>query len=378
MKIAIVHDFLTKLGGAEKVLQTIHKIFPDAPIYTLLYDKVGTKREFCRPDYKIITSGLQKLPGFIRRRHRHLLSKFPQAIENFDFSDFDAVISSSNSFAHGVITRPKTLHITYCYSPTRYLWDWSSEYLKENKVGFGLKGMYIRHILSKQRVWDFLASKRTDKFIAISKTVANRIKKYYKIDSEIIYPPVEIEELLDNEETPENYYLIVSRLTQYKKIDLAILAFNKLKLPLYIVGEGSDYSRLRSMAKNNIKFLGWVSEKEKISIIKKCKAFVFPGVDDFGIAPVEAMAAGRPVIAFADGGATETILEGKTGEFFSDSNNPDDLISVVKKMEKNYQSYKGVDCKNQAKKFSEEKFIEQFNQFVEKEYKNFTSKVNQI
>lgn len=374
MKIAIVHDFITKIGGAEKVLQEIHKIFPDAPIYTLLYDKVGTKREFSSSDYKIITSGLQKLPKSLRRRHRYLISKFPQAIENFDLSQFDIVISSSNSFAHGVITRPQTLHITYCYSPTRYLWDWSNEYLSENKVGFGFKGLYIRHILSKQRIWDFLASKRSDKFVAISKTVASRIKKYYKVDSEIIYPPVKVDEFLKNSEKAGDYYLIVSRLTQYKKIDLAISAFNKLKLPLHIIGEGSDSIRLKSLANDNNKFIGWVSEKDKIEALKKCKAFIFPGEDDFGIAPVEAMATGRPVIAYKSGGATETVVEGKTGEFFSNPNNPNDLILAVKKLEKNYQKYNVSDCKNQAKKFSQEIFVEKFKKYVLSEYEKYQTK----
>lgn len=369
MKVAIVHDYLTKLGGAEKVLQVIHRMYPDAPIYTLLYDQTGTKDQFV-DGYDIRPSKLQKLPGFIRKRSRLLLSKFPSAIESLDLSKFDVVISSSNSFAHGVVISPKTLHITYCYSPTRYLWDWSNQYLKENNIGFGSVGFYIRSLLSKLRVWDYGASKRTNEWVAISKTVANRIKKYYRRNSEVIYPPTEIDELLKNKLQPKDFYLIVSRLTQYKNIDLAISAFNELKLPLFIIGEGADEKRLRAMANNNIKFLGWVDDKICDKYWSECRAFLFPGEDDFGLAPVQAMAAGRPVVALRAGGATETVVEGITGEFF-DQPTAIDLISAVKKLEKNYQSYNLTKCKDQARKFSEEVFVKNFSEFIEKKYKSF-------
>lgn len=370
MRIAIVHDFITKVGGAERVLMTLHNIYPNAPIYTLLYDEIGTKRQFSK-GYIIRPSRLQKLPNFIRKRSRLLLSKFPQAIEEFDFSEFDVVISSSNSFAHGVITKPKTLHVTYCYSPTRYLWDWSSQYLKENNIGFGPVGLYIRSLISKLRVWDFNASKRTNDWVAISNTVSHRIKKYYRKDSTVIYPPVDIVELLKNDRKPGDYYLIVSRLTQYKNIDLAINVFNELHLPLYIIGEGADQKRLQSLAGKTIKFLGWQNDSARNNYIYGCRAFLFPGEDDFGLTPVEAMAAGRPVIAYRAGGATETVIEGKTGEFFDDFNKSDLLKNSIIKFEKNYQKYNSADCKNQAKKFSEEFFIKKFKDFVEEKYKTF-------
>ncbi len=370
MKVAIVHDYLTKLGGAEKVLETMHEIYPEAPIYTLLYDKKGTRGIF-ESEYKIRSSKLQNLPGFLRRRSRLLLSKFPRAIEEFDFSQFDLVISSSNSFAHGVITPEKTLHITYCYSPMRYSWDWAHNYLKENNIGMGPLGLYIRSIISKIRLWDYNASKRTDEWVAISKTVAKRILKYYRKQSEIIYPPVDIEELLKNDKKPKEYYLIVSRLTQYKNIDLAIKAFNQLEIPLYIIGEGADEKRLKSIAKENIKFLGWKNDQERNSFLSECRAFVFPGEDDFGLTPVEAMAAGRPVIALNSGGATETVVQRETGEFFDQTDKIDDLIKTVRKLEKNYSSYKSEVCKNQAKKFSEEVFVANFKNYIEKKYREF-------
>ena len=370
MKVALVHDFITKIGGAERVLLILHKIFPEAPIYTLLYDKKTTRNLFENSDIR--TSNLQKYPTFIRKRSRLLFSKFPQAIEQFDFSKFDLVISSSNSFAHGIITSPETLHITYCYSPMRYSWDWAQKYLAENNIGFGLLGLFIRSQISKIRLWDFYASKRTDFWIAISKTVARRIKKYYRTDSKVIYPPTEISNLLKSKKPAKDYYLIVSRLTQYKNIDLAILAFNKLRLPLYIIGEGQDLQRLKSLAKENVKFLDWQNDKDRDDYLSECKAFVFPGEDDFGLTPVEAMATGRPVIALNAGGVTETVVAGVTGEFFEDTNSTDDLEKTVRKVENNFH-YRPEDCQKQAEKFSEEIFIKNFKQFIEEKYKSFSS-----
>jgi len=369
MKVAIVHDYLTKIGGAEKVLQVVHGIYPDAPIYTLLYDEAGTKGQF-KFGYEIRTSRLQKLPKFIRNHSRLLLAKFPQSIEELDLSEFNVVISSSNSFAHGVMIRPKTLHITYCYSPMRYAWDWTHNYLKENNIGFGPFGLYVRSLISKLRVWDYYASKRTDEWLAISQTVAKRIKKYYRSDSTVIYPPTDIAELLSSDKKPKDYYLIVSRLTQYKNIDLAIKAFNNLKLPLYIIGEGSDRKRLEGLAGETIKFLGWKSDKDRNKYLSECKAFVFPGEDDFGLAPVEAMAAGRPVIAYGSGGATETVVAGVTGEFFNNLMT-DDLAAAVKKIQNNNSKYSSEACKGQAKKFSTEIFIQTFKKFVQQAYNKF-------
>ncbi|MCX6812738.1 MAG: glycosyltransferase [Candidatus Berkelbacteria bacterium] len=373
MRVAIIHDYLTKLGGAEEVLKVLHKLYPTAPIFTLLYDKTGTKNQF-ENGYDIRPSNLQKLPRAIRNRQKLLLSRFPKAIEKFDLSGFDVVISSSNSFAHGVITNPKTLHITYCYSPTRYLWDWAPQYLKENNIGFGAAGIFIRNLLSKVRLWDFNASKRTDEFIAISKTVAARIKKYYRRDSTVIYPPAATRKYLDNDRKVEDFYLIVSRLSPYKNIDLAIRACNQLKKSLYIVGEGADKKRLENLAGPTIKFLGWQTDETKIELFKHARAFIFPGEDDFGLTPVESMAAGRPVIALNSGGSTETVVAGKTGEFFDDAKNPKDLIDAINRLEKNYSNYSIENCQSQAGKFSTEIFIKNFSEFVNEKYKTFKKK----
>jgi len=251
----------------------------------------------------------------------------------------------------------------------RYAWDWASEYLKENNIGYCPIGIHIRKLLSNLRVWDFLASERTDYWVAISRTVANRIKKYYKKNSVVIYPPVDINDYLSNKYNQSDFYLIVSRLTQYKKIDLAIKVFNDLKKPLIIIGEGADRKRLVKIAGRTIKFLGWKSEKEKIKYFQRCRAFLFPGEDDFGITPVEAMAAGRPVVAYNTGGATETVIAGKTGEFFNDYENPASLKNAILKLEKNYSKYSEENCQKRAKDFSEEIFVKRFKTFVKEKYK---------
>lgn len=364
MRIALVHDFLTKLGGAEKVLQVLHKIYPDAPVYTLLYDKKGTRGIFEKDNYKIITSSLQNKPSYLRKRSKLLLSKFPKAIEEFDFSKFDLVISDSNSYAHGIIAGPKTLHICYCYSPTRYLWDWSNEYLEENHIELGIVGRLIRTKLSEIRVWDRISADRVNFWIAQSKTVAERIKKYYRKDSIIINPPVDVKSFSFSKNNPGNYYLLVSRLSPYKKVDIAIEAFNKLNKKLIIAGEGSDKSRLEILADSNkIQFLGYVSDDKYRELLSNCKAFIFPGEEDFGLTPVEAMASGRPVIAYNKGGVTETVVEGKTGLFF-DQPTAESLISAINKFEINIDSFKSETCRKRAEQFSEEIFVKKIKNVI--------------
>lgn len=370
-KIALVHDFLTKLGGAEKVLQVLHKIYPDAPVYTLLYDKKGTRGVFEKDSYKIITSSLQNKPSFIRRRSKLLLNKYPQAIEEFSFEDYDVVISDSNSFAHGIITKPETIHICYCYSPTRYLWDWHHEYLAENHIGLGMVGIMLRSKLSQLRVWDRLSADRVNYWISQSKTVADRLKKYFRKDSSIIFPPVNINNFSISNNKSKDYYLIVSRLSPYKKIDLAVQAFNKLNKHLIIAGEGSDKNRLEIMADSkNIEFLGYVSEEKYRDLLSNCKAFIFPGEEDFGLTPIEAMASGRPVIAYNKGGVTETVIEGKTGLFFNEPT-ADSLISTINKFEKNIKNFNPNTCRTRAEEFSEEIFIKKITETVNSEYKRY-------
>ncbi len=374
-KIAIVCDFLTKLGGAQKVLLSLHELYPAAPIYCLLYDEKGTGSVF--KDCKIIRSSLQKQPGFLRHRPKFLIGKFAKAIEEFDLSKYDIVISSNDSFSHGVITKPETFHLCYCHTPARYLWDWHAEYLAENKLGFNFKGMFVRNLLHKQRIWDRVSADRVDHFLVNSENVKGRIKKYYQRDSDVVYPPVEVTDIKIAVEPPEDFYLIVSRLEPYKKIDLAIRACNKLKKKMMIVGEGSAKKYLQSIAGPTIKFVGWKNDKELWRYYRQTKSFIFPGEDDFGITPVEAMAAGRPVIAYGKGGATETILNGSTGLFFYQPT-VESLTDAIGQLEKKYDNFIPANCRTQAEKFSKEKFLTEIKKQVELGYKKHLEMMNNV
>jgi glycosyltransferase involved in cell wall biosynthesis len=363
MKVAIVHDFLTYWGGAEQVLKSLCNLYPEAPVYTLLYDK-KMKKYF--PKTKIRTSFLNKLPNFIKKK-RILLPFFAAAAESFDLGGYDLVISSSSSFGKGIIVRPKTIHICYCHAPARFLWDWYHNYLKENKVG-GLKKLFIVPLLHILRIWDISASERVDYFIANSQNTASKIKKFYRAESQVIYPPVDFERLnapRSSIKAPEkDYYLIVSRLSPYKKIDNAISAFNKMNLPLLIIGEGSDRKRLEKMAGKNIKILGWVDENQLAEYYRNARALIFPGEDDFGITIVEAMSLGKPVLAYKKGGALETIVQGCNGEFF-ESPVPEILADGIRRLNKNFEKYDAEKIKAYAKNYSRDNFEKKMKDFIE-------------
>jgi len=349
MKIAIIHDYLVSYGGAEKVFKALADIFPEAEIYTLFFDPKIKKQFF--PERIVHTSFLQKFPLFLRKNYRLLLPFLPIAAETLDFREFDVVISATHSWVKGIITRPKTLHICYCFSPTRYLWD------KARKS-------FLLHYF---RVWDRQASERVDEFIAISKTVQQRIKKYYKRDSIVVYPPVQIfQPTADHPQGGKTeFYLIVSQLRKYKRIDLAVEAFNKLGLELVIIGTGPERKNLELKAKKNIKFLGWKSDEVLAEFYKDCTAFIFPSEDDFGIAPVEAMSFGKPVLAFRKGGAIETVIEGKTGEFF-DYQNAAVLADGMRRLRGNLKNYDPKFIQNHAQKFSKERFEKEFKNTIDK------------
>ena len=355
MKIALLHDYLIRFGGAERVFLCLRKIFPKAEIYTLLYDEEKMGKYF--PGEKIRTSFLQKFPKFWRKRQKYLLPFIPMAAETIDLRDFDLVISSSSSFIKGVITRPKTIHICYCHSPMSFSWDRYERYIKEQKKGFFTNAV-IKIIMHYIRMWDRAASNRVDYFIANSKTTAGRIKKYYGREANVIYPPVDIPViagLTRKKGKDDGYFLIISQLTPYKRIDLAIDAFNKLELPLVIIGEGPDCKRLKKMANSNVRLLGWQSDEIAREYLENCRAFIFPGEDDFGIAPVEAMSFGKPVLAFRKGGAIETVIEGITGEFF-DEQITEVLADGVRRLLINFDQYSPLVIKKRAEKFSQERF----------------------
>ena len=313
MKIALVHDHLVQDGGAEKVLIALQEVFPGAPTYTLLYDKKRVSPEFASKDIR--TSFLQDVP-FGLRKYQWMLPFMPAATEAHDLSKFDVVISSSSAFAKGVITRPGTVHICYCHTPTRYLWSDTHSYVQELKAPKLLK-LGLPMLLNKLRVWDRLSADRVDRFIANSATVAGRIRKYYERPSDVIYPPVETEKFSVSDE-PGRYFLAGGRLVSYKKFDLVIQAFNRTGLPLKIFGDGPLSAEYRKIARPNIEFMGKVDDAAKAALYRDAIAFIHPQEEDFGITALESMASGRPVIAYRKGGALETVVEGVTGEFFDD------------------------------------------------------------
>jgi len=367
MKIALVHDYLIRFGGAERVFLNLLKVFPQAEVFTLLYDEKKMGKYF--PNIKIQTSFLQNFPKFWRKRHKYLLPFLPTAPETIDLRDFDLVLSSSNSFIKGVITRPRAIHICYCHSPMRFSWDAYASYVEQQRKGF-LTNIAIRIIMHYIRLWDRSAAKRVDYFIANSKTTAQRIKKYYGKESKVIYPPINInwpsEEKysLGRQNSPgKDCFLIISQLTPYKKIDLAVSAFNKLELPLVVIGEGPERKRLEKKAGRNIRFLGWQPDEITKKYYQNCRAFIFPGEDDFGIAPIEAMSFGKPVLAYRKGGATETVLEGITGEFFDDPA-VESLVDGVRRLLLNINNYSPLVIRKRTEKFSPERFETNIKEFV--------------
>jgi glycosyltransferase involved in cell wall biosynthesis len=372
LQVALVHDFLNQYGGAERVLLTLHELYPAAPIYTLLYDPKKMRGKFKNADIR--PSFLQKFPKLLKKRQKYLLPFLPTAPETFNLRDYDLVISSSGAWSKGIIVKPKTIHICYCHSPMRFAWDWNEKYLGEQKFGSGRR-IFARLFLNYIRMWDKAAADRPDFFIANSHATQTRIKKYYGRESAVVYPPVNVDQSQDLVLGSEkDYFLIVSRLSPYKKVETAIEAMNKLNLPLLVIGEGDlKYVKyLKSIAGPKTKFLGWKSDEETKKYFAGCRAFIFPGEDDFGIAPVEAMSLGKPVIALRRGGATETVIEGETGEFFDESA-IEVLADAVRRFQENEKSYNPAKIRSQAEKFSKDIFMENIRTTIEQMMEEYNS-----
>lgn len=364
MKIALVHDQLNQFGGAERVLLELSDIFPDAPIYTLVYDKDKMNGAFDGKDIR--TSFIQRFPLNLGINFfKYFLNLMPQAIETFDLGEYDLVISSSSAFAKGVITKTNTTHVCYCHTPTRYLWDDTHSYVADLNLPKIAK-IFVRKSLLKIRQWDFIASQRPDYYIANSEFVKNRIKKFYRKDSVVIVPPVDDPKIDPvNKDEIGDYFLIVTRLRPYKKVDLAIQAFNELpsKYKLKIIGTGEYEYELKKMVVNdNIEFLDYQPDDKKFEYLKKCIAFINPQEEDFGITPVEAMMVGRPVIAYKKGGALETVMPGLSGEFF-EKQTKEDLKNAIINFD--HTKYNPIEIKNYAQKFNKDRFREQIINFVE-------------
>ncbi len=394
MKIALVHDFLNQWGGAEEVLLMLHEIYPDAPIYTLFHDRrqSGPLVETAQPYEGAATwpadslhlSGLQRLPGWLRRS-RLLMPFYPTAIEMFDLSSYDVVISDSSAFSKGVLTRPGTVHICYCHSPTRYLWDWHERYIQEQRLSWFAK-IFIVPFLSYLRIWDRWAADRVDIFLANSRNVQARIQKYYARGSQVIYPPINVlshardlgsyqldrtvPDVYDGVKRDIPYYLIVARLSAYKKIEIAIEACNRLQVPLVIVGTGREIEKLRRLAWGTVTFVGKVTRSELDGYYAKCKALLMPGVEDFGMVMAEAMSFGKPVIAYRAGGALEIVREGISGEFF-DKETPRSLMDAIRDFDSKWKngSYDPEEIFRLAERFDRQHFTEAIQSVVEQSVK---------
>lgn len=353
MRIALVYDHVNKWGGAERILLALHEIWPEAPLYTAVYNPAGSP---WAAGFRIIPSFLNRLP-FAKSKHELYPWLTPLAFESFNLNSYDLVISVTSSDAKGIITSPRTKHVCYCLTPTRYLWSGYNHYFN-SAVSRLIVSPVVRHL----RAWDKQAAERPDYFVSISKTVASRVRQYYNRTSTVIFPPLDLARFKPSGHRSD-YFLVVARLVPYKKTELVVRGFNQLKLPLKIVGSGNQFRFLRRLADSNIEFLGQLTEDRLVTYYQNCRAVIFPQEEDFGLVPLEAQACGKPVIAYRGGGATETVIEGKTGLFFN-RQNEESLIEAVNKFQ-NYQ-FKAEDCQANARRFGKDRFIKEFKQFIEK------------
>jgi glycosyltransferase involved in cell wall biosynthesis len=359
MRVALAHDYLNQYGGAERVLEQLHDLYPSAPIYTSIYD-----RAVMPPSYRgwdIRTSFMQRLP-LVTTHHQSYLMAYPIAFESFDLAEYDVVISNSSAFCKGVVTNPHTLHICYCLTPMRWVWRYR-DYVERERLG-PVARTILPPLIHYLRLWDAGAATRVDRFIAISTAVAARIKKYYRRDAEIIYPPVDTR-MFGGESQRGDFYLTVARLVPYRRIDLVVEAFRELGLPVKIVGDGRDRARLEARATKNIEFLGRVDDDTLRELYATCRAYLFPGEEDFGIAPVEAQAAGRPVVAYAAGGALDTVIDGETGVHFHEQTGAA-LAAAVRRLEG--LSFDADRIRANAARFGADVFRERLTRYVRDAY----------
>ncbi len=365
MKVALVYDRVNKFGGAERVMLDLHKIYPAAPIYTLVYNP---KKAQWAKDIKVIPSYFNKL-NFLRDRHDLLAPVAAMAFETFNFDGYDVVISVSSADAKAIITKPSTLHINYCLTPTRYLWSGAKEY-RSRVWTKSLFDYYLKYAHAA----DLVFSSRPDSYIAISREVKKRIKQYYQHDSEVIYPAIDYDFWSQPKSTEgEDYYLVVSRLVPYKKTDLIIRAFNKLKRRLIVVGNGSQLSQLKELAKKNISFVESPDDALLRQLYAGARALIFPQLEDFGLVPLEAMAAGTPVLAYAAGGALETVIDMQTGLFFKDQTAAA-IINTVNSFEAGRHQITRQNCQKQASQFSQSGFMGCFSAKVNMLWQEYQTK----
>jgi len=367
MKVAIIHDWLVTYAGAEKVLEEILKIYPAADLYSLIDFIEDDKRGFIQ-NKTVKTSFIQKLP-FAKAKYRNYLPLMPIAVEQLDVSSYDLIISSSHAVAKGIITGPNQIHISYVHSPIRYAWDLQHQYLKEAGLERGIKGTLTRFLLYKIRNWDYRTANGVDYFLSNSNFIKSRIWKVYRREANTIYPPVDVSSFSYNEKK-EDFYVTASRMVPYKKIDIIVEAFSKMPdKRLIVIGDGPDFKKIKSIAKENIEILGYQSFEVLKDYMQRAKAFVFAAEEDFGITPVEAQACGTPVIAYGKGGSLETVRgiderEKPTGLFFYEQTSHS-IEQAVKKFELIHEKFTPLNCRDHAINFSPERFREEFKHFIE-------------
>jgi glycosyltransferase involved in cell wall biosynthesis len=368
MKIALVHDYLAQDGGAERVLKAFHELWPQAPIFVLFHD---TKKITDFSTATITESFLKHVPG-ITNHFQWYLPLMPLATEKHNLDAFDVVLSSTSAFAKGVITAPHTIHISYCHTPARFLWSDTHHYIDGLPYNRLIKCILPRFI-SKMRLWDKMSADRVDDFIANSKTVQSRISKYYRRNSTVIHPPVDAQKLRTSP-IVEDYFVAGGRLVPYKRIDLVVHTFNRLGWPLKIFGTGPELKRLQKIAKPNITFLGRINDEEKAELLSRASAFIHPQIEDFGITAVESMASGRPVIAFSEGGALETIIARETGLFFT-KQNWESLLDTLLTFDKN--QWDSTRIREHALQFDLVHFKNTINRHVTDRFEEYTRGVSQ-
>jgi glycosyltransferase involved in cell wall biosynthesis len=361
MKICFVHEYLIDFGGAEQVLKGLLELWPNAPIFTLIYDENGNCKDIIQST-RVIGSFLNKMP-FSKRKHRAYLPLMPLAIEQFELAGYDVVISASHAIAKGVITGPDQLHISYLHTPMRYAWDMQTAYLSDGGLEKGLRSFITRSLLHYLRIWDMRTVAGVDHYIANSQFIARRIMKLYKREATVIHPPVEIDRFTVREDK-EDFYVTVSRLVSYKKVDLIVRAFNQMPdRKLVVLGDGPELKSLKAIASSNISFLGFQSDRVIEDTLQRARAFVYAAQEDFGIVPVEAQACGTPVIAFGKGGVLETVVPGETGQFFYQQT-PESLADAIEGFERS-QPFDPLVIRKNAERFSKNRFKREMQAFVE-------------
>jgi glycosyltransferase involved in cell wall biosynthesis len=371
IKIALVHDWLTGMRGGEKVLEVLCELYPQAPLYTLLHNR-GSVSPIIE-EREIHPSFIDRLP-LKKTGYRNYLPLFPRAIESFDFSGYDLILSTSHAVAKGARPAPGALHICYCHTPMRYIWELYNDYFGPGRAGL-LTRTAMSFLAPRLRRWDVESSSRVHHFIANSRNVAERIRQYYRRPADVIHPPVNLDQFTLSQ-SDDGYFLIVSALVPYKRVDLVIEVFNRSGERLLIVGTGPERKHLQSIAASNIEFLGWQSNQELARLYTRCRALIFPGIEDFGIVPLEAMASGKPVIAFGAGGALETVIDDPqkpTGVFFREQT-PDALAEALRKLRT--LRFDPAAIRAHAERFDRRTFKETLRQYVEQKVASGSSKIS--